>query len=132
MESSTLIFYLGGFLLVLDLYGTKVFLFHFIRSRGVLLASFLVITMAAVPVAWLISPDWQNPNVREIANWIGTPLILLTVPTISFLYDYYRGAANLGSAWYCRSLVEVFIGVPAWGLLWVALEIFVLRWSSLS
>jgi hypothetical protein len=63
-----LIFYVAGFLLVLALYGTKALLLNSSRSPGVALASFLGIIMAAVPVAWLISPDWHNPNVREIAN----------------------------------------------------------------
>lgn len=125
-------FYLLGFLMVLALYAAKALLLHSSRSPSMVLASFLGAILAAVPLAWLISPDWHNPNVREIANWVGTPLILLTVPTASFLYDYCRRHARAASGWWRRTLVEVFIGVPAWGMLWVSIEIFVLRWSSLS
>jgi len=59
-------------------------------------------------------------------------LLLLTVPTISFLYDYCRGDSTARSTRYGRALVEVFIVVPIWGLLWVSIEIFVLRWAFLS
>ncbi len=126
------IFYALGFALVLALYGAKAFLLHSRRSPSVVLASFLGGILAAVPIAWLISPDWHNPSVREVANWVGTPLLLLAVPTASFLYDYCRRRASAAPGGWRRTLIEVFIGVPAWGVLWVCIEIFVLRWSSLS
>ena len=129
MSTATLIFFTVGFALVLGLYAAKALLLRAVRSRSIRIASFLLVTMACVPLAWLISPDWHNPNVREIANWIGTPLVIITVPTVSFLYDYHRRATAID---YGRAVVEAFIAVPIWALLWFAMEVFVLRWSSLS
>jgi hypothetical protein len=108
----------ADFGLIIALYGFKALLFRFVRSPIILLGGFFLGTALAVPVTWLTSPDWDNDYVHRVAIWVGDPVGILAVPCVSFLVDYFRGRRDMRN-WPIRVPVEVFVGVPAWIIMWV-------------
>jgi hypothetical protein len=76
-------------------------------------------------MAWTISPDWNNPHVKPIANYVGTPIVLLVIPAVSFVIDIVSQTRRSRAT---RTLVELFVGVPAWFFCWIVIEFTVLGW----
>ena len=111
-------------LLVLSLFGTKLFLLHNFTK---VIASLLFVTLvaASIPLLWALSPDWNNPHVLPIANYVGTPIEILTIPVVSFVIDVASCAKPRVSA---RTVVELLVGVPAWFFFWLFLELLLLNW----
>ena len=83
----------------------------------------------AVPVTWLISPDWNNGCVHPIANWVGTPVAVLAVPCLSFLVDFAAQHRNM-RWWPIRVPCEVLVLAPLWLIAWVQIEYQLLGWVS--
>jgi hypothetical protein len=53
--------------------------------------------------------DWDNEAVAAVANWVGTPIALLFVPTAFAFYDVTVGP-RLPVWWYAaRSLLEIVV-----------------------
>ena len=122
------VFYLGGLLLILTLYGAKYLgLSRFSRFGAI--AFFGLAVIAAVPVTWVLSPDWDNPHVLPIANVVGMPILLLTVPIASFVFDLRTKKITdrfKPARW--RLPLELFVAVPIWFAIWIFFEIAVLSW----
>jgi hypothetical protein len=102
-----------------------------LRRRPSVWAAVLYFVLAlglAVPVTWAFDPDWDNPHVKPIAIWVGTPVALLTVPACSFALDLaaLSGAGRPRSWWW--AVPELLIAVPAWLFGWTAFSVFVLGW----
>jgi hypothetical protein len=76
----------------------------------------------------LVVTDWNNPNVRRIACWIGNPIILLFVPTVSFLFDLRTGTPPDVRRYAGRTVIEVLLFLPLWFFVWVYAELLVLGW----
>src|SRR5690348_298617 len=119
--------YAADFGLIIALYGYKAFLFRYVRSSGLLLGCFFLGVAVVVPMTWLTSPDWNNQHVYRIAIWIGDPIAILTIPCISFLFDYFKGWRDMRH-WPVRVPVEVFVAAPAWFYIWIFIQVFVLNW----
>lgn len=112
---------------ILSLYVLKAALFDCVSSPRRVLMGFLIGIVLAVPVTWFITPDWNSPEMAPIAKWVSMPVILLTVPCLSFFYDYANGRRSKGR-WYIRVPLEVCIAGPLWAFVWLLLEINVFRW----
>ena len=69
--------------------------------------------------AYLHLEDWANPHVTLNGNWFGTPVMLLTVPTISFLFDLFSSGEKSTHWLVIRSLVEGLILLPLWAYCWI-------------
>lgn len=120
--------YLGGAALILLLYAIKAVVLRNLRHDAAAFAAFFVAVACCVPVAWALSPDWNNRSVRQIANYVGTPIALMTVPSVSFLIDLARRSAGQQGRSRWRLPLELLLGVPAWLMFWLFLEFFVLGW----
>ena len=122
------VFYLGGLLLILALYGAKYLgLSRFSSLAAVTL--FVLAAVAAVPVTWLLSPDWDKPYVLRIANFVGTPIMVLMVPIVSFVYDLRaKQVAGRFKPALWRLPLELFVAVPIWFVFWIFFEFGVLHW----
>jgi hypothetical protein len=83
----------------------------------------------AVPVTWALDPDWNNPHWYPVASWVGTPVILLTVPAVSFALDLWTltRLGRIRSAWWIP--LELLIVLPAWTVFWVFFSFYVLEWG---
>ncbi len=126
-EASCRVLYAIGLGIILSLYALKAALFRRESSPRRMLVWFLAAVALAVPITWLISPDWNNRDVARISNWVGTPIMVLTVPCLSFFFDYANGRRSKGR-WYIRIPLEVLVGVPGWVFGWALIELFVFGW----
>lgn len=68
----------------------------------------------AVVGVWTLNTDWSNPDVRSIGIWVGSPLAILGVPLISFVYDQFQRKEESRSERFIRIATEVIILVPLW------------------
>jgi hypothetical protein len=93
------------------------------------LAWYVMLLAALLPAVWLLVVfDWDNQAVSAVACWAGTPIALLSVPTLSFGFDLATGLRLRGGAYLARSLLEAAVLVPIWAVLWVYCEFLVLNW----
>ncbi len=121
------LFYLGAVALVVAVYAVKELALRYAsRPWGVIL--FGLALAAAVPAAWALDPDWDNPHVLRVGIWVGTPVGLLAVPLVSFLFDLARGVPGSREQRLRRTAVEVLAVVPAWFFGWLVVQVFVLGW----
>ena len=123
MDSPHIFFGCGGSLIVV-LFVAKFYLLRtFTRRRAAF--CFVVLLLLAIPVAWAISPDWNNPSVAKMSNWIGTPIALLTIPVISLLIDLSSPTEHQPLP---RNAIELLVGVPMWFFCWLFVEFAILGW----
>jgi len=92
-------------------------------------AWYLLLLASVLPAVWLLVVfDWDNEWVAPIANWVGTPVALLSVSTLFVCYDLATGTRLTGWKYVVRSLVEVAILVPAWDFFCLFCMVFLLGW----
>jgi hypothetical protein len=94
------------------------------------LAWYGLLLAVLIPATWfLVDFDWDNEAVSANANWIGTPIGLLFVPTAFACFDLTSQDRLSVGAYFMRSVVELFVLVPIWLYLWVLLgEFLLLGW----
>ena len=130
LRLSRIVFCAAGTLLILSLYAIKLALFRSAQSWSRITAYFAAALLLAIPITWLISPDWKNQDVSRYSIWIGTPLLVLTVPFLSFLYDCFRDGRSVRQL-VIRPLIEIFVIIPIWAFIWLWITIFVFQWVSI-
>ena len=121
------LFYLGAVLLVAGVYAVKELALRY-ASRQWAAVLFGLALAAAVPAAWALDPDWDNPHVLRVGIWVGTPVGLLAVPLVSFAFDLARGTWESWEGRLGRAAVELLVVVPAWFFGWLMVQVFVLGW----
>jgi hypothetical protein len=91
---------------------------------------YAILLAVALPFVWLfVNLDWDHEFVSPAANWVGSPIAVLFVPTAFFCFDLKSGS-RLGLAWYVsRSLIELLL-IPLWVIIWVYFEFLVLGWCG--
>ena len=117
------IFFPACITLVLTLFWAK----HYLLNRHTRIhatVTFSLLIAFFIPVLWLVSPDWNNPHVYPIANYVGLPIAVLTVPAASF-YSYVF--ANDKPTYSIRDVAELIL-VPVWFVIWMFVELFVFGW----
>jgi hypothetical protein len=107
---------------LLSMFAKLYFLNHFRRDQAILL--FVAMIGVFVPLLWLVSPDWDNPHVYPIANYVGLPIAVLAVPVASFFSCVATNEKPLLSV---RDLAELLF-IPIWFVGWIIFESFVLGW----
>lgn len=112
------VLYIIDFGLILSLYAIKALVFRYLRSGAAMLGAFCAAIALAAAVTWICSPDWDNELVERIAVWVGTPIAVLWVPVVSFLFDFISGRRSMRH-WPVRVPVEVFLLAPVWFVLWL-------------
>jgi hypothetical protein len=82
--------------------------------RALAVLWYVVLLGAAVPYVVLIaSEEWKNWFAYETAIWPGTMFRLLTVPTVSFIWDVWTTPPRVLYL-AIRTGLEVLILVPLW------------------
>ena len=119
-----LIFFGCGGLIIVVLFIAKLYLVQTFTRRKAAFC-FVTLLVVAIPLAWAISPDWNNPSVAQISNWIGTPIVLLTVPAVSLLIDLSSPKQHPTLP---TNAIELLIGVPVWFFCWLFVEFAILGW----
>jgi hypothetical protein len=92
---------------------------------------FFLFIMLSLPYIWFFcEPDWFNRFIYRISCWIGGPIDIWFVPTISFLVDLYNQDTPKSLKKYIiRSAVEVLVIFPVWTVFWAFFSFFVLGWG---
>jgi hypothetical protein len=101
------------------------------RSRSALDAWFwyLLLLAMTLPAVWLLVVfDWDNEAVAAIANWVGTPIMLLAVPTAFLCFDAATATRLPAGTYTLRCVVEVLLLVPLWAVVWAYTEFLLLGW----
>lgn len=121
----------GGLGLILALYGAKAVLLRPGEPAARAARLYIVAVLFCIPAVWVLFPDETNSKVSPIAIYVGGPIALLTVPSLSFARDLiYLSNSGQCLRWRRRAPFEIFLGVPIWFLFWWFVEI-VLGWVRL-
>jgi hypothetical protein len=123
-------FAINSFSLLLIAYLLKRLIVTFCKTRGMAVYWFSLVVGLSLPYVWfLCEPDWFNSQVYREACWIGAPIAVWFIPTLSFLVDlYFMGTKPPLETYLVRSTIEIAMIFPIWILFWVHFNIFVLGW----
>jgi hypothetical protein len=105
-----------GLFVVLAFFVCKLQIICLVRSRMAAVFWFITILSIATVSCHLKLEDWNSPHVTILGNWLGTPVMILVVPTLGFalsLFSTRRSARQLA----LRSVVELMI-TPLWAWGW--------------
>jgi len=92
---------------------------------------YLLLFAAMLPGVWLlVDIDWDNVAVSGIAEWVGTPIALLFVPTAFLVYDLITATHLTAWKYAARTLLEILL-IPVWVYLWLMCEFLLLGWVGL-
>jgi hypothetical protein len=83
---------------------------------------YLLVLVSSLPYIWfLVVVDWFNPYTPWLFCWIGYPILIWTVPTVSFLNDRLNSEVLSTGLYVFRSVLEVVSFFPIWSVIWVLL-----------
>jgi hypothetical protein len=100
-------------------------------TRGQAIYLYSASLLLSLPYIWfLCEPGWFNPFLYRVYCWVGRPIALWFVPTVSFLSDVRRGVGAL-KRYLIRSGVEVLVLYPLWLYFWTFFSICILGWGWL-
>ena len=108
----------------------RVVLTHCSR-RGTAAYFFSLFILLSLPYVWfLCEPDWLNCFVFRVSCWVGGPIGVFFVPTVSFLVDFcnWNTPKPLGR-YLIRSGIEILVAVPIWVVSWTYFSFFILQWG---
>ncbi len=120
---------LHAFFMIIALYLIKIRI-AYLRTYPVVAIMLYLITLFAISpyLYYCVIDDWDEPFVLPQANWIGGPIAVFTIPTISFIYDLFMKQPPRLWVFIVRSVIEIVVIIPIWVILWVNFEFFVLDW----
>ncbi len=82
------------------------------------------LVVASLPFIWLaLTVDWYYVTSRRPACWIGNPLRLWFIPTVTYVIDWRRGKNLTTWQYLARSAGEIIMIPTIWTVLWVILLI---------
>jgi hypothetical protein len=89
------------------------------------IASYTLLVLAGLPCIWLfVAKDWYHPDLRvqsdfNPACWLGTPMRVLFVPTLSFAWNQ-RVEWSRTKLWLtAQTAGELLILIPVWWTVWL-------------
>jgi hypothetical protein len=93
------------------------------------LAWYCLLLAALLPAVWLlVAFDWDSEAASPEANWVGTPIALLFVPTVVACWDVLTVTRLSAWRYAARSLLEIAVLVPLWACFWVMCMELPLGW----
>ncbi|MGO9115460.1 MAG: hypothetical protein ACLP9L_40130 [Thermoguttaceae bacterium] len=94
------------------------------------LSLYVLLVAALLPYLYFHVDKWEGFSAQ--GKWIGGPIAVFTVPTAFYLFDVFAHRVPSWKFYAARSLLEIVILFPAWGITWLFFELFVLRWCGMS
>jgi hypothetical protein len=90
---------------------------------------YALLVMCSLPYIWFfVVLDWFNRQVFHIECWIGYPITIWTIPTVSFIKDRLNPDGP-SFAWYLiRSAIEIFILFPISVVVSGFISLYLLGW----
>jgi len=111
------------------LYVVKFRILTFRVQPWLALLLYLVVVAALLPYLYCRITDIWNDD--KMAKSVGVPIIVFTVPTVSFLYDTLEHKLPSLKSYAIRSLIEIVVFVPVWNLAWTLIMLFVIGWIAM-
>jgi hypothetical protein len=105
-----------GLFVVLAFIVLKLQIIRVIRSRLAAVLWFITILSIATVSCYLHLEDWSSPHVTILGNWLGTPVMILVVPTLGFSLSLFSSRCNARQL-ALRSVVELIV-TPLWAWGW--------------
>jgi hypothetical protein len=120
---------LNTWLLLAAVYTVKFLLKRGRPNIAVSLLAFAALLASSVIFIWARVVDWSETfNVDPKGHWIGTPIMLLLIPTATFVYDTVSKTEWATKALVLRYAIEILV-FPAWAYFWImAVEGPILDW----
>lgn len=112
-----------GLFLVVTFLVFKLQIIRVVRSRLAAVLWFITILSIATVSCYLHLEDWGNPHVTILGNWLGTPVMIFTVPSLSFGFSLFSWRNN-SRLLLTRSAVEL-IAIPLWACGWCFFSLIV-------
>jgi hypothetical protein len=120
-----------AFLLLAAAYCVKWIILTNCTRRLTAVHLFSLFGILSLPYIWfLCEPDWFNAFIYRISCWIGGPIAIWFVPTVSFLVDLRSCRAPKSvNRYLIRSGVEVLVAFPLWAIFWAFFSFWILGWG---
>ena len=84
-----------------------------------------LVILLSLPYIWfLCSSDWFQPHIYRVACWVGDPISIWFVPSVSFLADFHTRPSF--RQYLIRSSIEMIVIIPIWVVFWVFFSFFAL------
>jgi hypothetical protein len=117
--------------LLLTVYSAKWLIVTYCVTRRAAAYWFGLLVGLSAPYIWfLCEPDWFNPFLYRVSCWVGGPIAIWFIPTVSFFIDLsHLGARPPLRHYLLRSGIEIVVIFPIWVILWGFFSFFVLEWG---
>ncbi len=102
-------------------YGLKLGLVRLLKDKLLAVLLYVLLAFVSATILYLKFEDWDNMHVTFLGNWLGTPVILLPVPTLTFVWDVCEPMTRRQLA--IRTAVEIVVVIPVWMYCWVFLSL---------
>jgi len=84
--------------------------------------------LVSLPLIWFaVSANWYSPFVYPASCWVGDPIGLLFVPTLTFAADILSPSVSF-KLFLTRSLLEIVVVVPIFAWFWYQLSCVLFGW----
>ena len=106
--------------LLFVLYAAKMLIVQTVSRKLIACAVFLLLAFLAVIYIYKHLSEWNNEDeyVRPIVHWIGEPIMVLFIPTVSFYYDTFVQTSHQMCRLVLRFIGEIMLFYP-WSIIWV-------------
>jgi hypothetical protein len=119
-------------LMLIAIYLIKIRIVYFRTFPVIAIIIYFIMLAASLPYVYYCLPIFWNPDDTTWQSfWIGRPIGMFLIPTISFLYDVHVQAHHKKLVWIKRSLIEILIIAPIWFIIWIFIQGF-LHWLRFS
>ena len=100
------------------------------RSRTTASVCYCVVLALLIPYLYRnVIVDWDSQFVKPAANYIGAPIAIFGVCTLSFFRDIVHGGGPSLNVYTYRSVFELCVLMPLWCIIYLYIEFFLLQWS---
>jgi hypothetical protein len=124
-EPTRIDYAIGAFALI-AFYSAKLLISRCIHHWATQIVAYVMLVSLILPYLYIHWEDWGNPFLFFVGNWLGMPVALLFVPTVTFVFDLLSRPVRSARWLLARSAIEIVVGIPLWGIFWAYFSFFML------
>lgn len=95
-------------------------------------ACFLAISLGCLPSLYFcVGSVFNDPFALPMSKWIGTPIWIFMIPSLSFVVFDLNDKWCTTSAFLGRSIIEMALIFPVWSIVWAFIQLYILEWAWL-
>ena len=113
------------------IYAGKMLLLLTVKRKLIATALFLLLTVLTITYIYEHLSEWnyEDEYVRPIVHWVGEPIMVLFLPSLSFYYDTFVQTSHQMRRLLPRYIGEIALFYP-WSIIW-AYIMLMLGWIIL-